>query len=159
MAAAAGATVYPRTGHDILQTARAHLALYGTLVAGGLRRVGGGVEDALVFVGPCRIPGRLFDLGPYPGLVASDPLPGGGSVAGELYAVRDDAVLRRLDAFEDYRPDDPEGSEYLRRRVRLAEPDLEAWVYLYNRDVTGMPRVESGDWRHHRASRGAARAG
>lgn len=76
-----------------------------------------------------------------------------------LYAVADDAVLVRLDAFEEYDPDDPDGSEYLRRRVRLAEPDLDAWVYVYNRDVAGRPRVESGDWRRHRASRHAVGAG
>lgn len=39
------------------------------------------------------------------------------------------------------------------RAARLLEPDLEAWVYLYNRDVGEAPVIASGDWRAYRAQR------
>ena len=37
-------------------------------------------------------------------------------------------------------------SLYLRVRIRLLSPDVEVWTYLYNKDVTGRPVVESGHW-------------
>ncbi len=121
------------------------IAVYGSLMTG----MGGceelGIGDALRFVSPCEIHGRLFDLGDYPGLLLDS-----GIVHGELCEIADSAVLQRLDAFELYDPDDPNGSLYIRRRVRLAQPDCDAWLYEFNRDVSGKASIPSGDWRRHR---------
>ena len=70
-------------------------------------RVGGGLAEAadrgvlhdlgeaLELVGPCRIPGRLHDLGAYPALKRRP-----GIAEGRLYRIRDPRVLRLLDGFE-----------------------------------------------------------
>lgn len=105
-----------------------HLAVYGTL------RQGGGNEWILknvYHVGECRIPGDLY--------VRAIPFlkPGNGSVRGDLYEVRDDSLWASLDAFE---------GVYDRTRIRLLEPDMEAWVYMYPYDVSNMRRVTSGDY-------------
>ncbi|MDQ4129567.1 MAG: gamma-glutamylcyclotransferase [Actinomycetota bacterium] len=124
------------------------IAFYGLLLsglrAGALPDLPGGLR----FERPCRIPGVLYDLGGYPAL-----RPGEGSVRGELYAIDDPPVLARLDAFEGFKPDDEEGSLYVRRSVALLEPPEEAWVYVYNRDPSGRPAIASGDWRAHRSGR------
>jgi gamma-glutamylcyclotransferase (GGCT)/AIG2-like uncharacterized protein YtfP len=103
-----------------------------------------GVAEQLSFVSRCEISGRLFDLGNYPGLLL-----GSGIVQAELYEIADTSVLQRLDAYEHYDPDDPESSLYIRRLVRLAQPDCDAWLYEYNRIVSGSPSIPSGDWKHH----------
>lgn len=112
---------------------------------GGDRRAG--VAGALRHEGPCRIPGRLWDLGEYPGLVA-----GGGEVRGELFEA-DGPTLETLDAFEQ------EGSLYVRRQIRLIEPNIEAWVYFYNQTLDHAQPIAGGCWRTHLVTRGESQSG
>lgn len=117
------------------------IAVYGLLRAGesGFDRFG--LAGAFAPRGPCRIPGQLFDLGAYPGLVK-----GPGSVVGELFEVLDASVGPTLDAFEDYWPDDPDKSRYDRVMVDLIEPQSSAWVYRWRLGLDQARRIESGDW-------------
>lgn len=89
--------------------------------------------------------GALYVVGPYPGMVE-----GNGAVRGELYTSDDPAVvLEILDEVEGYDALDPDASEYVRvkRDVRRDDGrDVPAWLYLYNRDVKGLPQISSGDW-------------
>jgi gamma-glutamylcyclotransferase (GGCT)/AIG2-like uncharacterized protein YtfP len=99
------------------------------------------------FISPATSRGKLYDAGSYPGMIEGD-----GTVHGELYRFDDAAVvLEVLDEIEEYDPLDTAGSLYVRvvRQVRLDEKGSEApaWLYLYNRDVKGMPQIRSGDWR------------
>ena len=110
----------------------------------------GGGGGALVPRGACVIPGRLLDLGDWPGLID-----GPGRVAGELYAIADPAVLPRLDAFEEYDPADPEGSLYVRETVRLIDPPCDAHVYRYAGARDGCALVPGGDWRAWKEERAA----
>jgi len=102
-----------------------------------------------VDLGPCVVAGQLWDLGPYPGLV-----PGEGRVVGELYLVRDPTLLSELDVFEGYDAGDLARSEYVRRAVRLIEPEVEAWVYFFNGPLEGRLVVASGDWAAYLRGRG-----
>lgn len=112
-------------------------AFYGSLLDPALRRRLG-VEPLLRRLRPCEIRGRLFDLGPYPGLV-----PGPGRVRGELFAALDSAAVELLDQFEECDCDPP---LFVRRRARLIEPSLEAWVYFYDRPVAQRRRLRAGRW-------------
>ncbi|WP_439634508.1 gamma-glutamylcyclotransferase family protein [Glycocaulis sp.] len=116
-------------------------AVYGLLRKGASGFAQFGLERAFRPLGPCRIPGVIHDLGGYPGLVDGE-----GAVIGELFEVADPSVIARLDAFEDYYPQAPDRSRYLRRQITLLTPARKAWVYLWNLPVTGFARVESGDW-------------
>ena len=129
-----------------------HLAFYGTLMSTapplpGAPALGGLVE----VVGPCALAGTLYDLGSYPALASSQ-----GRVRGELCRIVSGEALAVLDAWEDYAVDDEPGSEYVRRRVRLVEPAIEAWTYMFNRPPAGLPCVADGDWVAHVARRGVA---
>lgn len=126
------------------------LAAYGLLRPSAGRLAALGLGRALAAMGPCRIPGRLLDMGAYPALIMDE-----GAVAGELLRVLDPAAGPRLDAFEEFDADDPARSLYRRVRVRLLNPPREAWVYVWNRPPRGEPRVVSGDWMIH--ARGRAR--
>src|SRR5206468_4222213 len=57
-------------------------------------------------LGPATVAGRLYDLGPYPGLVLDQCEP--GRVHGALFAPpADPAVLTALDDYEGFDPADP----------------------------------------------------
>lgn len=72
----------------------------------------------------------LFDLGPYPGIAK-----GTGRVLGELHYVSDahwPNVIKTLDDFEEYYPDNPTASLYARQLVSaqtLEKTEL-AWTYF-----------------------------
>lgn len=95
--------------------------------------------------------GQLYDLGRYPGLLASDDSQ--QRVFGRVVSLSRAAFnLPLLDKFEDYRDKDQQGSEYLRRRVQVFCPhnrQLEAWCYLYNRPVQPESLIRSGSWLAH----------
>lgn len=116
-------------------------AVYGLLRKGASGFDGFGLERAFRAIGPCRIPGVMYDLGGHPGLVAGE-----GGVVGELFEVADPSVVAKLDAFEDYYPHAPERSRYLRRQIMLLTPARKAWVYVWNQPVEGYARVDTGDW-------------
>lgn len=124
------------------------IAFYGSLLSPFPTQERLGVDQALERLGPCRLRGRLLDLGAYPGLVE-----GPGLVRGELYRLADPAALAVLDGFEGYRPEDPGGSEYLRRAEELAEPAVTAWVYRLRQAPAGAAPVAGGDWARHLAGR------
>ncbi len=104
------------------------------------------LESAGAFEGPCRLAGRLFDLGGFPGLVD-----GAGLVHAVRYRIADTDIVPALDAFEDVVPDAPATSLYLRRPMALIDLDgmptgETAWVYWYNRPVEGCREIEDGNW-------------
>jgi gamma-glutamylcyclotransferase (GGCT)/AIG2-like uncharacterized protein YtfP len=129
----------------------AHVAFYGTLMSAfdTLERLG--ARERLRLLGPCRIAGRLFDLGEWPTLVL-----GAGIAHGELFEVLDPSVFEVLDPFENYDPGDQGRSSYLRVRRRLIRPDLEAWVYVASAVPPGVAPIASGSWYRHRGIRPAA---
>ena len=96
----------------------------------------------LELIGPCQIFGTLYDLGDYPGLIESTT----DRVQAELYRIKNSEALSLLDAYEDYNPHNEVASLYLRRVVRLAEPDLDCWIYLYNGEVFDSQRMPHGSW-------------
>jgi gamma-glutamylcyclotransferase (GGCT)/AIG2-like uncharacterized protein YtfP len=89
--------------------------------------------------GPATLRGQLLNLGPYPGLL----LPGDQVVQGELFALPEDRQLRArvwraLDSYEDFRPESPETSLFIRVLTQVALPSgdtQQAWVYLFNQPV------------------------
>jgi gamma-glutamylcyclotransferase (GGCT)/AIG2-like uncharacterized protein YtfP len=124
------------------------LAAYGELLSRPDLDQTGGLKRGLLLRGGCWIPGDLYAVGEYAALV-----PGEGQVLGELYEVTDPEIFEELDWFESYDRGRETEPEYVRRRLALIEPETEAWVYVYDRDPARHPRVESGDWRGHLASR------
>jgi len=117
------------------------IALYGTLRRGEANHRRLQLATRLRFVQPCKIAGRLVDLGPYPGLAS-----GWGIVVAELFAPPPPAVLATIDAFEGFDAARPEESLFVRKRATLITPRVEAWVYFYNGRDPGE-EILSGDWR------------
>jgi gamma-glutamylcyclotransferase (GGCT)/AIG2-like uncharacterized protein YtfP len=109
------------------------LFIYGTLHPDRAPREIAAAARRLISAGPATIRGHRYDLGEYPGVVLDS---NGLHIQGELFAVPDTAALAALDAYEDFRPDDPANSLFLRVETTATKPDgspLTCWVYVYNR--------------------------
>jgi gamma-glutamylcyclotransferase (GGCT)/AIG2-like uncharacterized protein YtfP len=111
------------------------LFVYGTLQRGGVRH---GPLARQRFLGEYRTRPRyaLYDLGTYPGLVASDE---GQVVAGELYEV-ERSLLVYLDGVEGA------PSWFALGPIDLEESPGQAWAYFYQQNPVDRPRIASGKW-------------
>jgi gamma-glutamylcyclotransferase (GGCT)/AIG2-like uncharacterized protein YtfP len=119
------------------------LFIYGTLMPG--LRLEAEMQGAR-FVSAAQVPGRLVDLGRYPGLLQGD-----GQVTGEVYEV-DDAHLARLDGVEGVVPGDRAASQYWREEVMVLNGPLQGQpvqTYVYKRPVDGCTPIAHGDYRRH----------
>jgi len=119
------------------------LFIYGTLMPG--LRLEAEMQGAEC-LGAARVPGRLVDVGRYPGL-----LHGAGEVMGPLYRVND-AQLARLDEVEEMVPGDRGASQYWREQVPVLSGPLagrQAWTYVYNLPVDGLMPIAHGDYRRY----------
>lgn len=132
---------------------RRRVFVYGSLLSG--ERHHDLLEGSLPLGdGRTTAPWVLVDLGEYPGLLrraaqsrSVDAWTGFG-VRGEIYAV-DAETLSRLDALEEH------PTLYRRESLALADgSSAEAYVWLAPLD-SGCVVIPSGDWRAHRATRGA----
>jgi len=83
--------------------------------------------------GTIQIPGKLYDLGWFPGII----LGGEGLVTCEKIEVED---LTAVDAYEGYNPRFTIESLYIRR------PILDGWIYEYNQEFDPQRLVACGDW-------------
>jgi gamma-glutamylcyclotransferase (GGCT)/AIG2-like uncharacterized protein YtfP len=128
------------------QPQRQLLAVYGTLRKGEKTLEPLRFLEAMKLRGPCKIAGKLVDLGDYPGLVAGE-----GVVVGDLFEIGDLRLWHELDRYEAYDPDNIADSEYERVYCRLADPPLDSWVYRYVGAADRGTLVESGDWKKRSA--------
>jgi gamma-glutamylcyclotransferase (GGCT)/AIG2-like uncharacterized protein YtfP len=122
------------------------LFVYGTLMRGFDHPMAKLLSRSADFVCEAKCCGRLYLVKHYPGLVLSDQP--ADIVFGELYRLRArDELLGEFDMYEACGPGFPEPTEYLRRMLNVMLADgtaSEAWTYVYNWPVTGLPRIASG---------------
>lgn len=127
--------------------------VYGTL------RVAGGHPMARLLaergrrLGPATLQGILLDVGPYPAALPSDDA--ADRIVGELIEldpVRATETLAELDVYEGCPDGAHEPALYRRSRVTVKDGEgrpYDAWVWFWNRDRAGLPRIEGGDWIRH----------
>ena len=125
-----------------------YIFVYGTL------RKSAGMDPHHFLEGLCEyysegsIQGRLYEVNGYPGAVESDVVK--ERIFGELYLIVDaDRIFSLLDEYEECSEGYPEPHEYVRRRLFVSVADgayVQAWVYVYNCDVSGLFQIKSGDY-------------
>jgi gamma-glutamylcyclotransferase (GGCT)/AIG2-like uncharacterized protein YtfP len=122
------------------------LFVYGTLMRGFDHPMAALLSRSADFLGDAQCRGRLYLVKHYPGLLLSDDP--GDVVWGELYRLRQpEALLREFDMYEACGEGFVEPTEYLRRMLGVTGDDgavTEAWTYVYNWPVSGLPRIVSG---------------
>ena len=90
------------------------------------------------FIAEAKVNGRLYDLGPYPGLRLDES---NSTVVGEVYEV-DEELLNELDEFE-------ASSNYVRSPVEisLGGQRKKCWTYEPNPECYRLEKIiTSGDW-------------
>ncbi len=136
------------------------IAVYGSLLRaeGGLTAVG--AWPFLEFTGTARLPGCLYDLGDFPGLRWNDRTSGLPGVPGELFTVLDQRALAILDDYEgcpgEHLPTAGSPIGFYRQRIRLLEPNVEAWVYLYGGGIGHCRLIAGAGWTEYKAGREAS---
>jgi gamma-glutamylcyclotransferase (GGCT)/AIG2-like uncharacterized protein YtfP len=93
-------------------------------------------------VGTASTPGRLYDLGAYPGMTAARSRR--ERVVGDVYRVTNPRVFRVLDRYE---------ANFVRERcvVKLDRGvRITAWAYRYRHAIGNVTRITCGDYRIHR---------
>lgn len=122
------------------------LFAYGTLQPGLAPEQVADVVRDLVIVGNGSVPGKLYDLGSFPGAVLESS--SSRRISGTVYRLPAGAgILHRLDEYEEYDPESPNASQFIRRLFPVQLTDgliLECWVYEYNGSRDHAPIVESG---------------
>ncbi len=122
-----------------------YIFVYGTLKRSVANPMGAMMRSHATYVAEAIIAGRIYDLGPYPGLVLEDC---GTAVYGELYEIqRPNALLALLDAYEGCAEDDPMPHEFVRVEATVRDTDgidYRAWVYVYQGQVDAGWVLPSG---------------
>lgn len=115
-----------------------HLFVYGTLRRGSNNKFARLLAERGQFVSTARVPGRLYDLGQYPGAVR--PNAADQWVQGEIHRAGSPQLLATLDEYE--------GEDFERAPV-IAQLDdggaVDCWIYWYTGAVAGR-LIPSGDW-------------
>lgn len=92
--------------------------------------------------------GKLYDAGGYPGVIESDNP--ADQVFGEVYTINNKVMLLpRLDHYEGCGDRSANSCLFIRKKMPVTLPDGErviAWAYLYNRDVSDLHPIKSGDY-------------
>lgn len=115
------------------------LFVYGTLKRGIANPWSRRLWAQARFAGCGTLPGKLYDLGPYPAFVEDDGA--AAEVHGEVAELDDPAVLEQLDRYE--------GSQYERvlRQVRMEDGSSRpAWVYVFRRAPLRARLIPEGRW-------------
>jgi gamma-glutamylcyclotransferase (GGCT)/AIG2-like uncharacterized protein YtfP len=117
------------------------LFVYGSLRRGERADLSNNMRAS--FICPDRINGLLYSVSWFPGLKEVPDIPAfdydAPSVVGDVFRLRDDTIIKQLDAYEGY-PD------LYERLQTVTESGRKVWVYVYNHGVHEDSRVKSGDW-------------
>jgi gamma-glutamylcyclotransferase (GGCT)/AIG2-like uncharacterized protein YtfP len=116
------------------------LFVYGTLRAGSGHPMHRRLRAEADLVGAGTFRGRLYDLGAFPGAIASTS--NRDRIRGEIYRLREPArTFGALDAYED------KAFRRVRAIVRGEDGGRRlCWIYLYGRRLTRFPIIASGDF-------------
>lgn len=119
-----------------------YIACYGTLMRDFPMQKELEIVDKLKFVDHAYLPGALYEMGDFPGMVKSDT----EETFAEVYEILDEQALKLMDLYEDYDPKHPKTSLYIREKITLSSPDLTCWVYYYTGDLNGRKKIIENNW-------------
>lgn len=124
-----------------------YLFVYGTLRRDAKHLMSDSLTHKAELIGSASYQGKLYKVTDYPAAVlSSNPE---DKVYGELYRLFNADLWSILDDYEECSPSFIAPTEYRRllQTVYLANGEaISAWVYLYNRSVSNLEVIESGDF-------------
>ena len=125
-----------------------YLFVYGSLMADTNSPMARFLNKENRLITEISLPGKLYDLGRYPGFVYDENA--SGKVNGHLFEIANaPRVFGILDKFEGINESEPERSEYRRITVpyRLENRPVQIWFYQYNLSVRSLKEIVGGNYR------------
>ncbi|AQG81502.1 gamma-glutamylcyclotransferase family protein [Spirosoma montaniterrae] len=122
-----------------------YLFVYGTLRPGFTNAYARLLHQHGRYIGDGIMPGRLFNLGSYPGATYEPDCP--TFVHGAVYDISNNpTILTRLDRYEGVSQPPRPADEYIRVAVsvEVAGKPLTCWTYVYNWPLAEKQVIESG---------------
>jgi gamma-glutamylcyclotransferase (GGCT)/AIG2-like uncharacterized protein YtfP len=130
------------------------LFVYGTLRHDSPHPMARYLASVARFLGRASVAGRLYNLGPYPGMTVAEP---SERVWGHLFELADPvATLERLDAYEGCPLGEPIPALFQRRLLKVHSEGgrtYTAWTYTYHGVVTEEMRLVDGEYGRIQTSR------
>ena len=127
------------------------LFAYGTLLQNHAPAEIAAVVSQLRPAGKATARGHLYDLGSFPG--AHFQADSNDEVHGEVFELENTALLKALDEYEEFDPERPEKSLFVRKKfaVRMDESGktVDCWVYEYNGSLSKAQRLNHGRYARH----------
>ena len=130
-----------------------YLFVYGTLLQPG-NPFADYLSQNCSYVSPGKIKGKLYDISEYPGLIIADN--DHNYVRGSIYQLHQpEENLKIFDDYEGFGPEQDQPNLYNRSIATIETGDgfIDAWVYLYNLPVDGLPIIPSGNYAEYIAQK------
>jgi gamma-glutamylcyclotransferase (GGCT)/AIG2-like uncharacterized protein YtfP len=125
-----------------------HIFVYGLLKSMYDNEAARFIRKHCILIGEGTVPGRLFDLGTYPGIVYETNAK--TFVTGEVFEIITNkaGLVEYLDEFEECGPDFEQPNEYRKEviPVNVNGTIYQASSYIYNRNLEGLKVIESGNY-------------
>lgn len=127
-----------------------YLFVYGTLRRNSAHPMAAFLANNGLYLGAAKTPGRLYDLGPYPGMLEAKTET--DWVHGEVYELANpDRTIAELDKYEGCIADHPMPWIFRREVGMITMSDgttSQGWIYFYCEEVGEEKRITSGDYSH-----------
>jgi gamma-glutamylcyclotransferase (GGCT)/AIG2-like uncharacterized protein YtfP len=112
------------------------LFVYGTLHPGKAPSEIAEVVSRFQPVGEGTVRGRLYKFDDYPAMILDRK---GQPVSGHVFSIPENSnALKQLDAYEEYSPEDPQDSLFIRQKTRVTlhnGKQAQCWIYVYNKPI------------------------
>ena len=123
-----------------------YLFVYGTLRKGISNGTFNYINPYITLQGVAMVKGECYQYKNLPALVSGNLEQ---DIEGDLYKINDveaiSWVLMQLDDLKGMKPDNSDTPLYKRSvtTVTFENSNIEAWIYLFNGEIAGLPRLES----------------
>ncbi|OEK08239.1 hypothetical protein A8C32_01900 [Flavivirga aquatica] len=125
-----------------------YLFVYGTLLKDANNDMSKFLASQSECIGQGYFKGKLYQVSWYPGAIVSDK--SSEKVYGSIFKLKDaETVFNVLDEYEGIGEQYPKPHLFKKEQIIAFLEDgssIEASVYVYNREIKGLNRVESGDF-------------
>ena len=87
-------------------------------------------------IGEGTVRGHLYRFDEYPAMVLDRK---GHPVSGQVFSIPENSnALKQLDAYEEYHPEDPQDSLFIRQKTKVTLKNgrqAQCWIYVYNKPI------------------------
>jgi gamma-glutamylcyclotransferase (GGCT)/AIG2-like uncharacterized protein YtfP len=132
----------------MMNTTSLHLFVYGSLRSGFKNPAYEYLTRYFTYIGEALVKGQFYNAGTYPIAVSTN---NEDMIVGELYTLKNEEefswAFEQLDDYEGINVEVGETPLYKRALVEVYQLDkiITAWVYWYNGNIDGLPKIDTGD--------------